>query len=228
MHWEPKPTSSWILKNIAKVRDITMQSEYWNDSVQQSIFNTNAMYKDLRGRHENQSWRKLLIQNYARPRACFTLWLAILNRLPSKDRLLKINIHTDGKCSFCGQSESIEHLFFLCSFTSNIWNHVMAWIGYSRSCKGWEEEKKWLCMETAKKGWRRCLLKLAIAEVVYQVWQMRNDRIFNNKDADGDILHRIKQTIVIRSCAKRVLKNHMVFHILLQKKKLTVFIKFCN
>ncbi|XP_058775964.1 uncharacterized protein LOC131650261 [Vicia villosa] len=38
MQWEPKTTSSWMLKNIAKVRGLTVQSEYWSDSLSNVIF----------------------------------------------------------------------------------------------------------------------------------------------------------------------------------------------
>ncbi|XP_058761391.1 uncharacterized protein LOC131634784 [Vicia villosa] len=209
MQWEPKIASSWMLKSIVKVRGLTTQSEYWKDSIQKNQFNTNAMYKELRGSYTNQTWRKILFQNYARPRACFTLWLAILNRLPTKDRLRKINIQTDGICSFCDQTESIEHLFFLCRFTSHVWVQIMEWIGYNRRCKSWEEEKQWLSIETAKKGWRRCLLRLAIAEVTYQLWQLRNEKKFGQSQVTRDIIMKIKHTIGIRACSKRALKNHV-------------------
>ncbi|XP_058776449.1 uncharacterized protein LOC131650760 [Vicia villosa] len=154
MQWEPKTTSSWMLKSIVKVRGLTMQSEYWKDSIQKNQFNTNAMYKELRGDYPSQPWRKIL-------------------------------------------------------FTSHVWVNIMEWIGYHRRCKNWEEEKQWLSMETAKKGWRRCLLKLVIAEVIYQLWQLRNDMIFGQSHATGDIVMKIKHTIGIRDCAKRALKNHM-------------------
>ncbi|XP_058783276.1 uncharacterized protein LOC131657949 [Vicia villosa] len=209
MQWEPKTTSSWMLKSIVKAREITIQSDYWKDSTQQHHFNTNAMYKELRGIYTNQSWRKIMLQNFARPRACFILWLAILNRLPTKDRLRKINIQTDGLCSFCDQTENIEHLFFHYRFTSQIWMQIMAWIGYNRGCKSWEEEKQWLSTETAKKGWKRCLLRLAIAEVVYHVWQLRNEKIFGRNQFTGDIIMKIKHMICLRAYSKKALRNHV-------------------
>src|SRR3954465_538218 len=110
-----------MLKSIVKIRDMIRHSEYWEKSINDQKFITRMMYKDLKGERAVMNWRKLFYQNHARPHARFTLWLAILGRIPTKDRLERIGIRTDGKCTACDNVEAINHIFFACRFTQQIW-----------------------------------------------------------------------------------------------------------
>ncbi|CAL0313865.1 unnamed protein product [Lupinus luteus] len=116
--YQPKTTCSWILKAIQKYR--ALPKHFWMNSAQQKKFSTKCVYKELRGQQHNISWRKLFYDNLARPRSRFTTWLACQHRLPTKNMLLKFGIHTDGKCIFCGQEETTDHLFLLCPIPATI------------------------------------------------------------------------------------------------------------
>lgn len=48
------------------------------------------------------------------PKCSVITWLAILNRLSTKDRLVIFGIKTSSYCSLCTGSESHDHLFFNC------------------------------------------------------------------------------------------------------------------
>ncbi|XP_058734158.1 uncharacterized protein LOC131605877 [Vicia villosa] len=127
------------------------------------------MYTELRGDRAVMNWRKMFYQNYARPRARFILWLTVLGRIPTKDRLARIGIHTDGKCIACDQPETVLHLFFDCNFTQQIWSKLLTWLGYPIQRRNWSNEWHWIIEEAAKKGWKRCLLKMVVAETIYHV-----------------------------------------------------------
>ena len=55
--------------------------------------------------------------------------------LGTKKYLVKCRIGNNPNCSFCGsEEESIEHLFFHCPFSSNIWEEIKNWINSQSSC----------------------------------------------------------------------------------------------
>ncbi|XP_058723307.1 uncharacterized protein LOC131595077 [Vicia villosa] len=217
MQWQMKQDCSWIFKSIMKKRDMIRCSPYWMKSLNDNSFSTRKMYTELRGDRADMNWRKLFYQNYARPRARFILWLTVLGRIPTKDRLGRIGIHTDGKCSACDQPETVLHLFFDCSFTQQIWTKVLTWLGYQIQRRDWSREWQWIMEETAKKGWKRCLLKMVVAETIYHVWQYRNERVFGNTNQTMNIDERIKIMVMIRGQHKRKLAEHLdVEHMLIK------------
>ncbi|XP_058750618.1 uncharacterized protein LOC131623628 [Vicia villosa] len=167
------------------------------------------MYQELRGELDQMDWRKLFFSNYARPRVVFILWLTVSGRLQTKDRFIRYGISVDAKCVFCSAEEAMDHLMLECSKTNGIWRNILTWIGYNRGPANWTIERTWLITETTKKGWRRDILKTAIAETVYVVWRMRNDVVFNQHTMDDTITNRIKESIVTIWIGYRKLATHI-------------------
>ena len=73
--------------------------------MQKDKYHTASMYKEIRGEPVNIEWHKMLNPNYARPRARFTLWMALHGKLPTKDRLHKFGIIADGNCTLSAGRE---------------------------------------------------------------------------------------------------------------------------
>ena len=66
----------------------------------------------------------------ASPRAELLLWFILQQRLNAKDRLCKLNCISPGDslcCFFSAESESVEHLFFACPVSLNLWYACMNW-----------------------------------------------------------------------------------------------------
>lgn len=63
---------------------------------------------------------------------CFR-WRVILNRIASKDQLLKrgiVTILNDLTCVFCAEEEeSLSHILSRCETVSEIWRKVYCWMG---------------------------------------------------------------------------------------------------
>ncbi|XP_058746826.1 uncharacterized protein LOC131619781 [Vicia villosa] len=197
------------MRKMFSYREELESNNYWQTSVQIGSYKTKHMYKELRGEKPNVPWYKIFYQNAARPRAKFILWIALWDRLPTKSRLTRFGIITDGNCAFCGKEETQEHLLFECEITGKIWKTMLNWIGMDRIPHGWRNEKAWICMETMRKGWRRLLLKVVLAETVYAIWTLRNDIIFNNQTMDEDLHHKIKVNVATRCSVFNKLSNHI-------------------
>jgi len=92
---------------------------------------TSNVYASLRPQGSTVSWEKTVWEQWSLPRCNFILWLAMLGKLRTRDRLRFI--HTDTFCTFCRQAEeSYEHLFFGCTWTSSLWNKAKVWLKINR------------------------------------------------------------------------------------------------
>ncbi|XP_058755400.1 uncharacterized protein LOC131628584 [Vicia villosa] len=129
--------------------------------------------------------------------------------LATKDRLIRFGVNLEKTRTFCHEDDSIDHLFFACRKTNTIWKTILQWIGYLRTPMQWYVEKAWLTQESNRKGWKRQMLKVALAETVYFLWKARNDHIFNQLDMGSEIIPRIKTSIVTSSSLSKHLRGHV-------------------
>ena len=77
-----------------------------------------TVWGEIRPKKEKISWHRLVWNPFVVPKHAVITWLAILNRLPTVDRLKAWGIDKDGLCTLCKQEqESRDHLFFECSYS---------------------------------------------------------------------------------------------------------------
>ena len=70
-------------------------------------------------------WWKLVWFAQNIPKHSFILWLAIQDMLSTQDKFLKWVMHTINRFHlFLSDYEDIQHLFFNCSYSANIWNKL--------------------------------------------------------------------------------------------------------
>ncbi|XP_019240287.1 PREDICTED: uncharacterized protein LOC109220273 [Nicotiana attenuata] len=118
--------ASWMVRRIIGSRVTMLQAQNSSDHNTSSI---RQIYLQLIGELPRVSWKCLVFQNSARPKAVFTMWLLLHGRLPTKDRLANWGINVTPHCVMCsGQVETREHLFVQCSYATELWNKVMKWI----------------------------------------------------------------------------------------------------
>ncbi|CAH2079005.1 unnamed protein product [Thlaspi arvense] len=97
-------------------------------------FSSKATWNFLRTRSLQVNWSSVIWFKEAIPRCSFIVWLALLARLPTRDRLRRWGIMVPGECVLCSQEpETLDHLFFGCSFSSGIWGAFSAGLGLQPS-----------------------------------------------------------------------------------------------
>lgn len=206
-----RPNSSWILKNIMNQRDKLGQiQQHWDQALSRQKFPMSAMYHGLTEEHQRVPWRSVMCGNKARPRAVICLWLACHKKLSTKDRLRRFGMIQSSDCSICNcADESINHLFFNCSGTREIWGNILDWLGRRHDPREWDMELAWIIENTKGKGWKSALLKMATAETVYNVWHYRNSMCFGTV-VDKQVIERnIIDNIVYRSWQYPTLRSHV-------------------
>ncbi|XP_019242423.1 PREDICTED: uncharacterized protein LOC109222532 [Nicotiana attenuata] len=154
----------------------------------------NSIYKMLRKDHQKVHWRKLVCNNGGMPKWNFILYMALLDKLSTRDRLARWGVINETLCPMCKvEEESMEHLFFKCSFTAGIWSKILQWMGIARQPMGWSQEVDRACSNAKSTSTNSEIYRIALASCVYQVWQERNYRIFQAKQKPEGLL--IKQAI---------------------------------
>ncbi|XP_058722516.1 uncharacterized protein LOC131594390 [Vicia villosa] len=207
-------SSSWVIKKIFNLREhIPNLKPVLDHMIQKRTFSMKRMY-DKMVDSDKVPWRHLLKGNCARPRASIITWMACYGRLGTKDRLIRFGLIIEHECSVCKEvDETLDHLLFDCRFAKDVWKHVLLWLGITHEPQPWSIEIGWIMHMIAKKGRRYKILKVAVAETVYGIWQYRNEVIFGkytHRNTSIDIGERIIEKVMYRGWYSTKLRKHVV------------------
>ncbi|KAL8503461.1 hypothetical protein ACS0TY_022272 [Phlomoides rotata] len=166
---------TWTLTNDGQY---TTQSAYQCQVVQvpaTSILSEDT-YKAL-----SRIWNKLTPSKFSG-----LAWRILRCRLPTRSALKKRNILTDGddlSCGLCGSyEETVQHLFFECSFSYQVWCRCYAWLMSPMACAS--DPTSHFLQHSGALGWKRkkhvmeCIWSCA----VWFLWKARNNKVFEHKE----------------------------------------------
>lgn len=174
--------SSWLLRKIIDTRDTLILLGGWNNLNKAGKFSITQTYRLLQGDHQGVTWKRLMCNNHDSPKSKFILWLALYNRLATTDRLSKWNIPCRVTWSLCdGDDESVQHLFFACSYSASIWSRVCQIIKIACSGDIFDHEYTKAIAKARGKSRQARLYTMCFTETIYAVWAQRNNKIFNGK-----------------------------------------------
>jgi hypothetical protein len=120
------------------------------------------------------------------PRVKFFAWLVLVDRLNTKTMLRRRNLYSEenAHCILClaGIDEDLDHLFFECSFSRRCWNKIgLHWNNdlslFPRIAHARQQVNVPFFMEAVVIG-------------AWEIWKLRNDRVFNNGPVHVDIWFR--------------------------------------
>lgn len=150
------------------------------------------IYELVRPRMDSRPCACVIWSPTSTPKHCFILWLAVLGRLRTADRIDFLEI--DPTCVFCKSSpESHDHLFFDCSFTGELWAIMRNWAGITRDMSTLKMAIKWLKKEKCPEKWILKLRRLTIASTIYFLWNARNRARFEEEVPQLHIIARKTQ-----------------------------------
>ncbi|XP_010696572.1 uncharacterized protein LOC104909082 [Beta vulgaris subsp. vulgaris] len=187
---------SWHLKKILKLRELRVQLN-WEDLLLNGKFSIKKAYKLIQGEMQKVQWRRIICNNRASPKSKFIVWLAVQNRLPTTDRISRWNVECQLQCRLCDtQNESIQHLFFECSFSTEVWNGLLQKMGFNRTAGSFDVESRIVCLKAHSKSLKSRVYVMMFSEAVHTIWCQRNSVIFENT-----------------SCSPAVLINRVIFQV---------------
>ena len=107
------------------------------------------------------------------------MWFLHKKVLLTKDNLAKRNRKGNTHCVFCGNNESIEHLFISCPFAKLIWRVVFCTYNippptnvtnmFGNRLRGVDKKTK-------------DRIRICVSAICWSIWNCRNDMVFNRKD----------------------------------------------
>ncbi|XP_039057438.1 uncharacterized protein LOC120200747 [Hibiscus syriacus] len=166
---------------------------------------TSYIWDKLRPPAPKVPWHHLVWFSGRIPKHSIIVWMALLNRLPTRVRLLRMGLAIESdKCLLCdNEAETRDHLFFECQFARDIWGSILNLCCISRECCSWKSELAWATLLLKGKSLIVVILKLAWSGNIYGIWNERNGRLFGNRARSNDeLLGDIKETIHIRLAGK--------------------------
>ena len=161
---------------------------------------TSNAWEKIRPKQEKVVWHRVLWAPFTVPKFALIAWMAILNRLPTMDRLQAWGLEVTGICVLCKQEmESRNHMFFSCAYSKQIWKEILILCGLKRATYGWEEELQWAYKNFKGKSLTSIILRSTWSAYIYFVWKERNGRLYKSKEETREqVLEQIKQRTRIR------------------------------
>ena len=139
-------------------------------------FSRNA-YDYFRLRGDEVHWCRVVWDSWSMPRYNFILWLAVLGKLRTKDRLQFMT--PDPVCLLCSQEiETHRHLFFACSWSAQLWNIIKSWLWINRRMMSLISALRGL--NTGGQSMESRLRRISLGITVYIIWEERNNRVFHS------------------------------------------------
>ena len=82
----------------------------WRNGREQWIFpgekyKAAVVWEEIRSKKGKKEWQRLVWTSLVVPKHAVIAWMAILNKLPTKDRLMSWEMVMDGLCCFCKQKQ---------------------------------------------------------------------------------------------------------------------------
>ena len=101
-------------------------------------FSIRQTYRDLCEVGEIAIWHKLVWFSQNVPKHAFILWLAVQEKLPTQDKIRKWGNYDLMVCLLCySDSDSHDHLFFKCPYSSLLWSRVLHKLKMTDTWSSW-------------------------------------------------------------------------------------------
>lgn len=152
-------------------------------------YETGRIYHYLRGITEKVEWGEAVWSSRSIPRHSFHSWLVVLDRNPTRDRLISWGLQVSHLCLLCNTaSETRDHLYMDCPFSFDLWS-LIAGKCFLQPLRNWTALLDQMTLLPPPRT-RRLLCLLAWKAVMYWIWRERNERLHANTFRTVDSLFK--------------------------------------
>ncbi|GKE28992.1 reverse transcriptase zinc-binding domain-containing protein, partial [Tanacetum coccineum] len=160
-------------------------------------FSVKQAYVDLLEDAKDVVWWKMIWFSQNIPKHAFILWMAVLNKLSTQDKIKQWGSFDVMRCSLCKKdTDSHSHLFFECEFSKALWEKVIWKIGVDWKEANWNNNVESFAKKRNVNSINNIIRRICLAASVYLVWQERNNRIFRDEMRSPDELYKILEEII--------------------------------
>ncbi|KAJ0431881.1 putative RNA-directed DNA polymerase [Helianthus annuus] len=152
----------------------------------------NLRYKENKVVWVNSVWFSQCI-----PRHSFHLWLVIKNKLRTQDRMAEWEAGSATNlrlmcCPLCRYDrDSRDHLFFECSYASEVWRLVRNMVDMESVDDTWASVMQWMELNANSSSLDYIVCNLLLAASTYFIWQERNNRLFTQVQRNASVLSKV-------------------------------------
>lgn len=146
---------------------------WWIDDNHKDGNSISTIYSVVRVHEPIIPWSKVVWCSGGIRKHSFITWLMVLNRCPTRDRIIGWGLQTNPLCLLCGlKNETRDHLYFMCQYSWTVWSRA------SQRCAetpipDWNVSLQTLCNIRGSKI-KRNLLRIAWQASIYVLWAERN------------------------------------------------------
>ncbi|GJY90847.1 RNA-directed DNA polymerase, eukaryota, reverse transcriptase zinc-binding domain protein [Tanacetum coccineum] len=163
-----------------------------NNNGEKVKFSINIMWKDWVQIGVKMAWYKIVWFSQCTPKHSFILWLTILKRLSTQDKIIKWYPGKQVSCPLCEECpDSHEHLFFKCPYSMKIWIELKKKINMEEVNNDWENILNRVTDMACNNSIRSVLRRVVLAACVYYIWDERNKRLFGNQKRNHEALMQL-------------------------------------
>lgn len=193
----------------------TLDSYSWtvNDMALDS-YSAKHTWEFLRPRGQKQDWADKVWFKGHIPSHAFMMWVAQLDRLPTRSRLASWGLQIDTCCCVCNHyHETRDHIFLRCTYAEQLWKLALKRLGYRPVLfHTWEALLSWTSLRV-----NHCpptLRKLTVQAVIYRLWRERNQRLHNGPSTPPQVCFKEIDRLIRNAILAR--KNRMNFKHLME------------
>lgn len=181
----------------------------WRESGFKSNFSTYETWRLVRETKTQCDWAKGIWFSQATPKFSFITWLAMLNRMSTMDRVSRWNQEVDTVYVLCKNApESRDHLYFECSFSSQVWEHLVKGILRNDYTTDWHAVVRLINDQSVEKKKIFCI-RYAFQTYVYSLWRERNKIKLDDKPMPLPALKKILD--LVRAKGRRGMEEVLQF-----------------
>lgn len=141
-----------------------------------ALFSTSQTWHHLNPPGIEVSWHEGVWFKGRIPKHAFISWLAVRNRLHTRDRLLRWGLPVPSSCLLCNAfDESLQHLFFDCVYSSEVWIFFCSRALVTPPTL-FEQAVRWLKNPSRNLN-ITLILRLSFQATLYALWKERNSRL---------------------------------------------------
>lgn len=156
-------------------------------------FSSGETWRATREIHQQCQWHKEVWFKYTTPKYSFILWLAMKGRMTTGDRMRNWNggANINVSCVLCNEPlETVEHLFFECSYSAEIWETLMKGVLLDKTTVKWEELMR-IMRDSSNGKMKQFIIKYVFQTSVYMIWRERNRRRHGEKASTTSLLIKL-------------------------------------
>ncbi|XP_022030689.1 uncharacterized protein LOC110931611 [Helianthus annuus] len=154
-------------------------------------------WNNLRYKENKVVWVSSVWFSQCIPRHSFHLWLVIKNKLRTQDRMAEWEAGSATNlrlmcCPLCRYDrDSRDHLFFECSYASEVWRLVRNMVDMGSVDDTWASVMQWMELNANSSSLDYIVCNLLLAASTYFIWQERNNRLFTQVQRNASVLSKV-------------------------------------